>query len=65
MMHLITKEEGESQKLVTSHIALVLSVVSFGIILYSRCYWQAHRPVKTIIYPIIYALGLASRIDRL
>jgi POT family proton-dependent oligopeptide transporter len=52
-------EEGESQKAIFSPTALLLSVVSFVVLFFLFRYLLAGtNPVKTIIYPIIYALGL-------
>ncbi|MEO6304746.1 MAG: peptide MFS transporter [Bacteroidia bacterium] len=52
-------EEGESQKAVFSPMSLILAVVSFVILFFVFRYMLAGtNPVKTIIYPIIYALGL-------
>jgi POT family proton-dependent oligopeptide transporter len=52
-------EEGESQKAVFSKISLILAVVAFIILFFVFRYLLAGtNPVKTIIYPIIYALGL-------
>ena len=52
-------EEGESQKAIFSPMALLLSVVSFVVLFFVFRYLLAGtNPVKTIIYPIIYALGL-------
>ena len=52
-------EEGESQKAVFSPIALIVSVVAFVALFFLFRYLLAGtNPVKTIIYPIIYALGL-------
>jgi POT family proton-dependent oligopeptide transporter len=52
-------EEGESQKAVFSKMSLMLAVVSFIVLFFVFRYLLAGtNPVKTIIYPIIYALGL-------
>lgn len=52
-------EEGESQKAVFSTKSLVLAVISFIVLFFVFRYLLAGtNPVKTIIYPIIYALGL-------
>ncbi|MBL7911234.1 MAG: peptide MFS transporter [Bacteroidia bacterium] len=52
-------EEGESQKAVFSTMSLIISVISFIVLFFVFRYMLAGtNPVKTIIYPIIYALGL-------
>lgn len=52
-------EEGEAQKAVFSPMSLVMAAVSFVILFFVFRYLLAGtNPVKTIIYPIIYALGL-------
>ncbi len=52
-------EEGEAQKAVFSPMSLLLAVVSFVILFFVFRYMLAGtNPVKTIIYPIIYSLGL-------
>ena len=52
-------EEGESQKAVFSPMSLILAVVSFVVLFFVFRYMLAGtNPVKTIIYPIIYSLGL-------
>jgi proton-dependent oligopeptide transporter, POT family len=52
-------EEGESQKAVFSTQALVGAAISFVALFFLFRYMLAGtNPVKTIIYPIIYALGL-------
>lgn len=52
-------EEGESQKAVFSTMSLIVSVISFVVLFFVFRYMLAGtNPVKTIIYPIIYALGL-------
>ena len=52
-------EEGEAQKAVFSPMSLVLSVVAFVLLFFVFRYMLAGtNPVKTIIYPIIYSLGL-------
>ncbi len=52
-------EEGEAQKAVFSPMSLVMAAVSFVVLFFVFRYLLAGtNPVKTIIYPIIYALGL-------
>lgn len=52
-------EEGEAQKAVFSPISLVIAAISFVALFFVFRYLLAGtNPVKTIIYPIIYALGL-------
>jgi len=52
-------EEGESQKAVFSTMSLVLALISFVVLFFVFRYLLAGtNPVKTIIYPIIYSLGL-------
>jgi proton-dependent oligopeptide transporter, POT family len=52
-------EEGEAQKAVFSTQSLILAGVSFVALFFLFRYLLAGtNPVKTIIYPIIYALGL-------
>ncbi|MBK8146484.1 MAG: peptide MFS transporter [Bacteroidetes bacterium] len=52
-------EEGESQKAVFSTTSLVVALVSFVALFFLFRYLLAGtNPVKTIIYPIIYSLGL-------
>lgn len=52
-------EEGEAQKAVFSPMSLVIAAVSFVALFFVFRYLLAGtNPVKTIIYPIIYALGL-------
>lgn len=52
-------EEGESQKAVFSPMSLIVAVVSFVVLFFVFRYLLAGtNPVKTIIYPIIYSLGL-------
>lgn len=52
-------EEGEAQKAVFSTMSLLLAVVAFIILFFVFRYMLAGtNPVKTIIYPIIYSLGL-------
>ncbi len=52
-------EEGEAQKAIFSPMSLMLAVVSFIALFFVFRYLLAGtNPVKTIIYPIIYALGL-------
>jgi proton-dependent oligopeptide transporter, POT family len=52
-------EEGEAQKAVFSTQALVIAAISFVALFFLFRYMLAGtNPVKTIIYPIIYALGL-------
>ncbi|MBL7921856.1 MAG: peptide MFS transporter [Bacteroidia bacterium] len=52
-------EEGESQKAVFSPMSLIVAVISFVILFFVFRYLLAGtNPVKTIIYPIIYSLGL-------
>ena len=52
-------EEGEAQKAVFSPMSLVMAAVSFVALFFVFRYLLAGtNPVKTIIYPIIYALGL-------
>jgi proton-dependent oligopeptide transporter, POT family len=52
-------EEGEAQKAVFSTQSLVLAAVSFVALFFVFRYLLAGtNPVKTIIYPIIYSLGL-------
>jgi POT family proton-dependent oligopeptide transporter len=52
-------EEGESQKAVFSPMSLMMAVVSFVALFFVfRFLLAGTNPVKTIIYPIIYALGL-------
>ena len=60
-------EEGEAQKAVFSPMSLIVAVISFVVLFFVFRYLLAGtNPVKTIIYPIIYALGLTlSRINYL
>ncbi len=52
-------EEGESQKAVFSTKSLIIAAFSFIVLFFVFRYLLAGtNPVKTIIYPIIYALGL-------
>lgn len=52
-------EEGEAQKAVFSTKSLVLAVLAFvGLFFAFRFMLAGTNPVKTIVYPIIYALGL-------
>jgi POT family proton-dependent oligopeptide transporter len=52
-------EEGEAQKAVFSPMSLIMAAVSFIVLFFIFRYMLAGtNPVKTIIYPIIYALGL-------
>ncbi len=52
-------EEGESQKAVFSTTSLILALISFVALFFLFRYLLAGtNPVKTIIYPIIYSLGL-------
>ncbi|MBA3683416.1 MAG: peptide MFS transporter [Bacteroidetes bacterium] len=52
-------EEGESQKAVFSPMSLIVAVISFVVLFFVFRYMLAGtNPVKTIIYPIIYSLGL-------
>ncbi len=52
-------EEGEAQKAVFSTQSLILAGISFVALFFLFRYMLAGtNPVKTIIYPIIYALGL-------
>lgn len=52
-------EEGESQKAVFSTTSLIVASISFIILFFVFRYLLAGtNPVKTIIYPIIYSLGL-------
>ncbi len=52
-------EEGEAQKAVFSPLSLIIAAISFVILFFIFRYLLAGtNPVKTIIYPIIYALGL-------
>lgn len=52
-------EEGEAQKAVFSPMSLIMAAVSFVALFFVFRYLLAGtNPVKTIIYPIIYALGL-------
>ncbi len=52
-------EEGESQKAVFSPMSLIIAVVSFiALFFVFRFMLAGTNPVKTIIYPIIYSLGL-------
>ena len=52
-------EEGESQKAVFSTKSLVIAVLTFIVLFFVFRYLLAGiNPVKTIIYPIIYSLGL-------
>jgi POT family proton-dependent oligopeptide transporter len=52
-------EEGEAQKAVFSTKSLVMAVVAFVVLFFVFRYLLAGtNPVKTIIYPIIYSLGL-------
>ncbi len=52
-------EEGEAQKAVFSSASLVIAVIAFvGLFFIFRFLLAGTNPVKTIIYPIIYALGL-------
>lgn len=52
-------EEGEAQKAIFSPMSLILAGISFIVLFFVFRYMLAGtNPVKTIIYPIIYALGL-------
>lgn len=52
-------EEGEAQKAIFSPLSLVIAAISFIVLFFVFRYLLAGtNPVKTIIYPIIYALGL-------
>ena len=52
-------EEGEAQKAVFSTKSLVMAAVSFVILFFVfRFLLDGTNPIKTIIYPIIYSLGL-------
>ncbi len=52
-------EEGEAQKAVFSPMSLIVAAVSFVVLFFVFRYLLAGtNPVKTIIYPIIYSLGL-------
>ncbi|MDX2174421.1 MAG: peptide MFS transporter [Bacteroidota bacterium] len=52
-------EEGESQKAVFSTMSLIIAVVAFiALFFVFRFMLAGTNPVKTIIYPIIYSLGL-------
>lgn len=52
-------EEGEAQKAVFSPMSLIVAAVSFIVLFFVFRYLLAGtNPVKTIIYPIIYSLGL-------
>jgi POT family proton-dependent oligopeptide transporter len=52
-------EEGEAQKAEFSPMSLIMATISFVILFFIFRYMLAGtNPVKTIIYPIIYALGL-------
>jgi POT family proton-dependent oligopeptide transporter len=52
-------EEGESQKAVFSKTSLIVAVIAFVALFFVFRYLLAGtNPVKTVIYPIIYALGL-------
>ncbi len=52
-------EEGEAQKAVFSPMSLITSAVAFCVLFFVfRFLLAGTNPVKTIIYPIIYALGL-------
>jgi len=52
-------EDGESQKAVFSPKSLLFAVISFiGLFFLFRFLLAGNNPVKTIIYPIIYSLGL-------
>ena len=52
-------EEGESQKAIFSTQAILIAVVSFVALFFLFRYLLAGtNPIKTIIYPIIYSLGL-------
>lgn len=52
-------EEGEAQKAVFSPLSLVIAGIAFIVLFFVFRYLLAGtNPVKTIIYPIIYALGL-------
>ncbi len=52
-------EEGESQKAIFSTKSLVIAVVTFIALFFVFRYMLAGtNPIKTIIYPIIYSLGL-------
>lgn len=52
-------EEGEAQKAIFSPMSLILAVVAFVLLFFVFRYMLAGaNPVKTIIYPIIYSLGL-------
>lgn len=52
-------EEGEAQKAVFSIQALIISAIAFvGLFFAFRYMLAGTNPVKTIVYPIIYSLGL-------
>jgi len=52
-------EEGEAQKAEFSTMSLIISAIGFVVLFFIFRYLLAGtNPVKTIIYPIIYALGL-------
>ncbi len=52
-------EEGESQKAIFSTKSLVIAVLTFVVLFFVFRYMLAGtNPIKTIIYPIIYSLGL-------
>jgi POT family proton-dependent oligopeptide transporter len=52
-------EEGEAQKAVFSPMSLIVAAISFILLFFVFRYLLAGtNPVKTIIYPIIYALGI-------
>jgi POT family proton-dependent oligopeptide transporter len=52
-------EEGEAQKAVFSPMSLVVAAISFiALFFLFRFLLAGTNPVKTIIYPIIYALGI-------
>jgi POT family proton-dependent oligopeptide transporter len=52
-------EEGEAQKAIFSPLSLAIAAISFVVLFFVFRYLLAGtNPVKTIIYPIIYALGL-------
>ncbi len=52
-------EEGEAQKAVFSVQSLIIAAVAFVVLFFTFRYLLAgSNPVKTIIYPIIYSLGL-------
>ncbi len=52
-------EEGESQKAIFSTKSLVIAILTFVVLFFVFRYMLAGiNPIKTIIYPIIYSLGL-------